>query len=89
MGGFLLSGLQIKPARGGAIRLSVPCAVIGKKRSRRVVKNHAQPKAFAASDPADPMAQIDAIGSPRPLHGALTHSEDHAALNVDGRRNVM
>src|ERR1700728_5013101 len=66
-----------KSARGAAMRLPVPC-FRSRKPSRRVVKDHAEGEAFAASDPAHAMAQIDAIGSPRPLHGPLAHSEDDA-----------
>ena len=53
------------------------------------MKDHAQREAFAAFDPAHAMAQIDAIGSPRSLHGPLTHGEDHAIRNVDEERESM
>ena len=47
-----------------------------KRPSRRVVKDDSEGEAFAASDPAHAVAQIDAIGPARPLHGAVAHGED-------------
>ena len=43
--------------------------------SLSIVKDHAEGVAVAGAQPADAMAQINAIKSLRPLHRAMMHSE--------------
>ena len=45
--------------------------------SLRIVKDDANGVAMAGADTADAMAQINAIGSARPLHRTVMHSKRH------------
>jgi hypothetical protein len=45
--------------------------------SLRVVKDDAQGMAMAGADPADAMAQINAVEAARPLHRPVMHSKSH------------
>ena len=46
--------------------------------SGRVVEDDAERGARAAAHPAHPVAEVDAVGSARALHGPFANGEDHA-----------
>src|SRR4029079_8810487 len=63
---------------------SIGFALTWYRHSLGIVKDHADGMAVAGADPADAMAQINAIEPARPLHRATMHSKCHRIALREG-----